>query len=122
MKTPEEIERLGNDYSDKINNEEGFTSFSISEAFVNGYEKCQQDNADKITELWEMIQQLKEGWKETIELGDKLFKDNNDKKYTEEDIRKAFCAGDAWGRADYVGNNQPFADEDKFVQSLNKQI
>jgi hypothetical protein len=47
--------------------------------------------------------------------------DMTDKKYTEEDVRNAFNAGDAWGRADYVGNNQPFPDEDEFINSLNKQ-
>ena len=47
--------------------------------------------------------------------------DMKDKKYTEEDVRNAFNAGDAWGRADYVGNNQPFPDEDEFINSLNKQ-
>jgi len=47
--------------------------------------------------------------------------DMADKKYTEEDVRNAFNAGDAWGRADYVGNNQPFPDEDEYINSLNKQ-
>ena len=47
--------------------------------------------------------------------------DMADKKYTEADIRKAFNAGVAWGRADYIGINQPFAVEDEFINSLNKQ-
>jgi hypothetical protein len=53
-----------------------------------------------------------------VETIHKLLEDN---KYTEEDVRNAFNAGDAWGRADYVGNNQPFPDEDEYINSLNKQ-
>ena len=58
MKTPEEIEKLGIDYSDKINMEEGMTSFSLAEAVEYGYNKCQQDNAEIISffeEIWEQM-------------------------------------------------------------------
>ena len=66
------------------------------DAYVVGYTQCQQDMVDK--------------------------------KYTEEDVRNAFNAGDAWGRADYntyfsilINPNQPFPDEDEYINSLNKQ-
>ena len=47
--------------------------------------------------------------------------DNTDKKYTLQDIKDAFYAGDCYGRADYVGNSQPFLDIEEYVESLNKK-
>ena len=95
MKTKEEIEQLAEQYYISDYNTEEEQSAAES-GYIDGYLQCQEDMAEK--------------------------------KYTEEDVRNAFNAGDAWGRADYntyfsilINPNQPFPDEDEYINSLNKQ-
>ena len=92
MKTKEEIKLMGEKYATTHEDvSDRLGKYLVSACFQDGYIQCQCQE------------------------------DNSDKKYTEADIRKAFNAGVAWGRADYIGINQPFAVEDEFINSLNKQ-
>ena len=115
MKTPEEIDTIAwKFYVDK----DGIVPNTYErEGFTNGYTQCQEDMVEKYTE------------QDILKFAfDTYYQEDMAKKYTEEDVRNAFNAGDAWGRADYntyfsilINPNQPFPDEDEYINSLNKQ-
>lgn len=58
----------------------------------------------------------KEGFVEGFKTAQSL----NDKKYSEEDMRNAFNAGDRFGRCDYTGRPDLAEDEDEYIQQLSQ--
>ena len=111
MKTKEEIAKLSEVYSAE----------HMQIAFRKGYTQYQEDMTNKKPVTKEIVDYAMKITSKDVR-APKCVRDGIVKRmYTEEDVRNAFNAGDAWGRADYVGNNQPFPDEDEYINSLNKQ-
>jgi len=44
----------------------------------------------------------------------------SDRRFSLEDIKKAFQAGDNFGREDYIGNSREYYNEDEYIQSLSQ--
>jgi len=106
MKSKEEIEQLAEKYADGYSTEEAHASYI---AFIDGYNQCQEDMDD------EMLDELE---KYTLEYE----KDMADKKYTEEDLRKAINKTiDACNIAQKKSYGDLEIDADKIINSLNKQ-
>ena len=106
MKTSKQIEKLAQQYADNYNLDQAHASYI---AFIDGYNQCQEDMDD------EMLDELE---KYTL----KYEKDMADKKYTEEDLRKAINKTiDACNIAQKKSYGDLEIDADKITNSLNKQ-
>lgn len=92
MKTKEEIEKLAKKEAEKL------------------HDKSKHED-------WDIYHQLVHEDTELIKIGyTQCQEDNKDKKYTEEDMRKAYQEGKS-----YVADTQPYFDNfEQFINSLNK--
>jgi|688.fasta_scaffold135686_5 hypothetical protein len=129
MKTKEEIEKLANefskDYIKTTNNSILQSSFKLEVGYIKGYTQCQEDMADKPKQ--ETLEEVAERLYGKLEIGigaerrlvfiagAKWQQDMADKKYTEEDIRKAIFLSS-------ISNTDFIPDRcDEIINSLNKK-
>jgi hypothetical protein len=98
MKTLEEIKQMAEEFT---NENSGHYHYRGKESFIKGYTQCQEDMFDSL-------------------LANKLrsLYGNDDKKYTEEDMRQIFEFGLMNPFNDIEVNNDNF---EYFINSLNKQ-
>ena len=116
MKTKEEIEQLAEkEYREYPNNPLDEPSWHYNKdthcqkkrkAFIKGYTQCQED-MQKDVEYWQG--EFDHWHQQAMEMADK--------KYTEEDIKKAFMAGCQSERR----FSRRIDELDKYINSLNKQ-
>jgi len=119
MKTPEELEKLADEkYLEKvedINNStiRGFIVSAVKGGFVEGYQQCQEDMADK--EAQDKIKEHILNHANNQSPEDRLETELAAKKYTEEDLENAFNSGRGYGVPDNI------KDFNSFIKSLNKK-
>ena len=110
MKTKEEIEQLAENYADK------YADYGNHKyGFIAGYVKCQED-MNKDVEYWQG--EFDHWHQQAMECC------GTDKKYTEDDIRKAIQIGVNAEAGDYPKGwsyKLGVTLEDFFINSLNKQ-
>lgn len=119
MKTPEEIEKLADEkYLEKvedINNStiRGFIVSAVKGGFVDGYQQCQENLSNSWTNGCECKDSIGQTWC-CNQCGLPYDTRKSDKKYTEEDLRKAFYYGGKSAIDEY-------GSFETYINSLKKQ-